>query len=348
LPKNSMTILVCVFVLLGEIAIWLDLGNRLFGSYARTPVGSMVRVSLMVLILLALAAPLAWIWIDSKSHAARLFAYFSACAGAVAFVHFLVPYRHGIVRVVDLHGRSVRELVPGIALSEMAVRLPALPSAADGMTCLVLSDFHCNDKRQIELIRGAIERLQGDRVDLVLLLGDFGETTALLPGVVGAVTSLPGRFGTFCVLGNHDYEGGRHLALIELLGQRAVRVLADEFHDVPELGIVLLGLAYPWSGNVSLPEARDGFVVGLTHSPDNLPYLDRIGVPIAFAGHTHGGKFRVPGLGAILVPSRIGRFLDAGWFRCGNALLYLTRGIGYFPGRFGNTGEICRFTFHRP
>jgi predicted MPP superfamily phosphohydrolase len=338
-----MTALACVFLVLGEIALWLDLGNRLFGSYARTPVGSLARITLIVIVLVALGIPLVWLWIDSTSRLARIVAYSSALLGALAFVHFLFPYRWRIVRVAEPATTSTRPLVPGIVLSSATVELPSLPQSADGMTCLVLSDLHCNGERQLQLLCDAVAQIQDKPPDLVLLLGDFGENSALLPQVVAAVTKLSGRLGTYCVLGNHDYEGGRQSILTELLRERSVRILTDEFHELPELGVALLGLAYPWSRTPRLPGPREGFALGMTHSPDNLPYCDRIGVAFAVAGHTHGGKLRMPGIGAVLVPSRLGRFFDEGWFRRGATLLYLTRGIGYLPGRFGSNGEICWF-----
>ena len=60
-----MTILACGGLLLGELAILLDLGNRLFGSYTRTPIGSSARILLLVVLLLLLASPLLWLWIDT-------------------------------------------------------------------------------------------------------------------------------------------------------------------------------------------------------------------------------------------------------------------------------------------
>jgi predicted MPP superfamily phosphohydrolase len=286
-------------------------------------------------------------WIDANSNVARILTLLAALAGACAFVHFLFPYRRGITRESDRANRSTSELVPGIVLADVTASISGLPAEADGITCLVLSDLHCNDKQQLELVRRAVKQLRSDCADLVFLLGDFGERRELLPEIVAMVANLPTRFGTYCVLGNHDFEGGRRPILLDLLQRCGVRVLDDEYYEVKGLGINLLGLAYPWSGTQVLPERRKGFVLALTHSPDNLPYLAGLGVPLAFAGHTHGGKFKLPGLGAMLVPSAIGRFLDEGWFRLGDTSLYLTRGLGYFPGRFGNRGEVCRFTLNR-
>ena len=91
----------------------------------------------------------------------------------------------------------------------------------------------------------------------------------------------------------------------------------------------------------ALPDAiESAFSIGLTHTPDNIMLLDRLHVPLAFAGHTHGGKLALPFIGRIVVPSKYGRFLDSGWFKLRNTLMYITRGIGYSPGVMGRRGVI--------
>jgi hypothetical protein len=97
-----MTALACAFVILGAAALWLDLGNRLFGSYARSALGALVRIALIVAVIVGIASPLVWLWIDPASRAARIAIYMSGFVGAISFAHFLVPYHWGIRRPVNL------------------------------------------------------------------------------------------------------------------------------------------------------------------------------------------------------------------------------------------------------
>jgi predicted MPP superfamily phosphohydrolase len=68
---------------------------------------------------------------------------------------------------------------------------------------------------------------------------------------------------------------------------------------------------------------------------------------LSFAGHTHGGKIRLPLVGTMLVPSRFGRFLDYGWFQKADCRMFITKGIGYFPGLFGRQGEVLKIRLIR-
>lgn len=168
--------------------------------------------------------------------------------------------------------------------------------------------------------------------DCVCFLGDFGENNGLLPDVLAAVAEVPARQGTFIVRSNHDFEGGREQTVNRTAEQFSMRVLANEAIALDKLGISLIGLEYPWNTQGD-PRVPDGtFAIGLTHTPDNLTHFSRLGVPLSVAGHTHGGKIRLPLIGALLVSSKLGRLLDQGWFAKGGNAIFVTKGIGYFPG----------------
>jgi uncharacterized protein len=47
-----------------------------------------------------------------------------------------------------------------------------------------------------------------------------------------------------------------------------------------------------------------------------------------FAGHYHAGQYRLPWLGALVVPSTYGRRFDHGHFVVSNTHLFVSAGIG--------------------
>ena len=79
----------------------------------------------------------------------------------------------------------------------------------------------------------------------------------------------------------------------------------------------------------------------LTHSPDPVREAAARGLEGMLAGHTHGGQVRVPGFGALLTRTRLGRRYDRGLFLIrspagGATHLYLNPGVGtsHLPMRF--------------
>jgi hypothetical protein len=66
----------------------------------------------------------------------------------------------------------------------------------------------------------------------------------------------------------------------------------------------------------------------LYHTPDLMPEAAAAGVDLYLAGHTHGGQWRLPGLGAILTSSHYWKRYEAGHYQQGNTHLYVSRGLG--------------------
>jgi predicted MPP superfamily phosphohydrolase len=333
---------------LGAATLVLDLGNRLFGSHRRTGAGFTWRLGAVlgsVGLLLAPAGALAW---EPGSTVWRVLSGAAGVVGAVAFVHFLLPYRWGIRRVRrDGVQESCRELTPGILLREVSLRIPSLPAGLDGLEVLVISDVHCRSRRKLGLLRECCAALRPRGADLVLLLGDFGGKSELLAETIELLAAIPARLGTFCVLGNHDLEGAREATIRDLLGRHAVHVLPNAWARFPDRGLALVGLETPWRQPPPAPCEARLFAVGLAHTPDNLALLERLNVGLAVAGHTHGGRARLPVVGPVLVPTLYGRFLDRGLFRRGRTLLYVSAGLGYFCPSPRNRGELTRLVLRR-
>ena len=49
---------------------------------------------------------------------------------------------------------------------------------------------------------------------------------------------------------------------------------------------------------------------------------------MVFAGHYHAGQWRLPWLGAVMLPSRLGRLFDHGHFVVRGTHLFVSAGVG--------------------
>ncbi len=341
-----MSVIGLTLLLLGEIALLLDLGGRLFGTYARTPLRAAVRIITVTAACCALMAPALLSFAFEEGTSPRGL-WVSAGLGILALLHYLFPLRFGIRRVKGGGEAHVEQLLPGVRIRSETYASRLVPAAADGFECLVLSDFHCNTARKLKLLRGIVEALKHETPDCVFVLGDLGENNSLIPDIIATLAELPDRHGKFLVRSNHDFEGGREEVVIRSAAEHSIHVLANESISLPDLGINLLGLEHPWNEDGTPSVAEDAFTIGLTHTPDNLTHFARLGVPVSVAGHTHGGKLRLPLIGALLVPSKFGRLLDYGWFAKGESQILVTKGIGYFPGMLGSQGEVLRLRLER-
>ncbi len=195
-----------------------------------------------------------------------------------------------------------------------------------------LSDFHINSHLPLAYFAGAMKRVAAAKPDLIFFTGDFVthvECVDLLPGILSLAR---GRLGTFGILGNHDDWAGRDIVAaavessgVTLLGNGCAHIAAGNGDH-----LLVCGCEEPWTlDRWQAPIlAPDQLALMLTHTPDNVYRLSRLGFTVIFAGHYHGGQIRIPGLGSLVVPSKYGRRFDHGHFIMHDTHLFVTAGIG--------------------
>lgn len=192
---------------------------------------------------------------------------------------------------------------------------------------LHLSDLHFDRKSRVK--SRFFNRLARIHVDFVFLTGDLIDTVQGIHACVKEIRKLKPKYGVYAVLGNHDYriyppfepflrvlyghefsvdrpEADQLKAELRAAG---INLLANENVSVP-LGhsgdsVCLVGIDDPVTHHANLRKAFHDVPKGilrlaLVHSPVVFPSLQKRGITVAFAGHTHGGQVRLPGLGAVI------------------------------------------------
>jgi uncharacterized protein len=228
----------------------------------------------------------------------------------------------------------------------------AVKGAPEGI--VFIADPHVREEN-LPLIRETIREINAMEPSLVLIGGDFvfgGDDDLALQSVWSELDAP-----TYAVLGNHDYRSGdTATALVKKLTQiRQVRVSVGDYDVGPlddgtadtayadrvaavleangvhvlrnqavdlEVGgrpVRLVGVDDAWAGRANPPalEPTDAFTIYLIHEPDCAAPWD---ADLILAGHLHGGQFLPAG-----VADRLGL---SGRSSCGDAVMYVTRGIG--------------------
>lgn len=233
---------------------------------------------------------------------------------------------------------------------EVLLRRFALPSpdaAARGRRIAFFSDLHFHgtavEKRRIAALAEALTEL---RPDLLLCGGDLAGDATDLPGMAPHLRRLAACApAALTVPGN--WERGKTW-LSTGRWRELYRDCGFELVDNAELdcgGIFVYGGDDLIHGDPELPPPRraDGRLrIFLSHRPDAVVSCDcgdhLAAYTLALCGHTHGGQWRIPGFGALFVPSFYGRRFDRGWFRREGrgAWMFVSSGLGELSlhGRF--------------
>ncbi|MGQ3113375.1 MAG: metallophosphoesterase [Brevundimonas sp.] len=233
----------------------------------------------------------------------------------------------------------------------------------------VISDTHVSAPHtDVPRIVELVERINRERPDLVVLLGDYAgghdpaevrarpERSEILQGVL-AFRGLTAPLGVFGVLGNHD-SWFDEASLDQALTQAGVTVLENRAVPVNSDGgrFWVAGLSDMQSRRTqtSVPLALADVAEGepsvlLTHWPDPFAEVPA-GVALTLAGHTHCGQVNLPLVGRPVLPSPASYRWPCGLYDEGGRKLFVTGGVGVsiLPVRFRARPEIVIVTLQAP
>ncbi len=238
-----------------------------------------------------------------------------------------------------------------------------IPDAFDEFTIVQISDLHNKVFRsnQSSLLKSVIEASP----DIIVITGDlvdrrkYNLDDAML-FIDGAVRIAPVYF----VSGNHEAWSGEYIEISRRLTAAGVVILDDAKVELESNGeiIGLLGLSDPdfftstylegtkYSNlEQHLVELSDESVyqILLSHRPELLDlYVDNK-IDLIFAGHAHGGQFRLPRIGGLIAPDQ--GFMPkytSGSYKEDLSTMVVSRGLGnsIIPVRFFNRPEVVIVT----
>jgi predicted MPP superfamily phosphohydrolase len=277
----------------------------------------------------------------NRRHFLQLLAGATLAAGGAA----------GYTRILEPRWVDVRNL---------AIPIPGLPSALEGVRFAQLSDIHLSEYFSPDRLADALARVQHLAPQWLVLTGDYvGHAAESAAGLVEPLRQLD--MPIYAGFGNHDYWTDRptvqrylQAAGATILLNQAQRVIGD---------LWLAGIDDLWSGRPDLAATlRDipthATTILLAHEPDYFDNLIRLDAPVALqlSGHSHGGQVRFPRTEpdaagqyswAPVLPKH-GRRYPIGLRTIGPRSVYTNRGLGVWPLpiRFNCRPEITVITLH--
>jgi predicted MPP superfamily phosphohydrolase len=235
----------------------------------------------------------------------------------------------------------------------VALPLPRLPHAFDGLRVAFLADIHHGPFTSLEYVRSVVRAALALQPDLILLGGDYSlKDGKYIRPCFEVLSALEAPMGVYGVLGNHDYwhgldrtRAGFAAAKVAELTNRGVWLERGGYR------FRLAGVDDLWYGKVDVrgalgdAAAADACLL-VSHNPDVAENLRDPRVGLMLAGHTHGGQVVFPGERAPFVPSHYGRKYLHGVCRAPATTVYVSRGLGCtsVPVRFGSRPELTLIT----
>lgn len=232
------------------------------------------------------------------------------------------------------------------SVAEATLAPAGWPIGARPLRVLLITDIHGGIFLRPDTLGHIVRALMEMKPDLVVIGGDLvtghvSEATRYLE-VLAALSDAP--LGAWFCFGNHDYFGGNPDQLRDNLDGIGIRTLKNESTILKHGGasIVLGGIDDRLMGRPDwqrLISCHGTPHLLMAHNPDHFYEAEAHGVPLALAGHTHGGQIRFANGPALIRHSRY--CLDEGLYSYRSSLLLVSRGLGSvaLPFRWGADPE---------
>ena len=218
----------------------------------------------------------------------------------------------------------------------VAISSSRIPAAFSGFRIAQVSDLHNAEfgKNNAELLK----LLSESRPDIIVITGNLIDANHTDVGIALGFAQESVRIApTYYVTGNHEAASQQYDTLKAGLEEEGVIVLEDEAISLERGGetISLIGLAdpdftvkgemfgeAPVMVSAKLKNLNDGegkYTIMLSHRSELFETYVNCGIDLVFAGHAHGGQFRLPFIGGVIAPNQ-GLFpkYDAGLYTDGS------------------------------
>lgn len=240
-------------------------------------------------------------------------------------------------------------------IREMTITLSDLPAELDGIRIAHITDIHVGKFTRGAVLDEIVAETNRLNADLVLFTGDLIDNTIRdLPAAVVMLQRIKASSGLYAIEGNHDlFDDPAEFVRGMLAG--GINLLRNQVAAVTIRGVKVQLLGIVWHrGEAETDHAveavaklRDStaFPILLAHHPHAFDRAADLGIPLTFAGHTHGGQLmlnREIGAGPVMF-----RYWS-GLYRKNECSLIVGNGTGnWFPMRVNAPAEIIHLTLKR-
>ncbi|ANE46401.1 phosphoesterase [Paenibacillus swuensis] len=220
----------------------------------------------------------------------------------------------------------------------------------------VASDLHLGDIVSNKHMEKLVRAVNLMKPDLLLLPGDIIDDVVepfIRLNMPEALKRIQTTYGTYAILGNHEYYGGSMDRYIEVMRQTGIPVLRDEVVEVE--GLFQIAGRKDKTAEAADPNGRlpvdvllaqtnpELPIILLDHQPYHLDKAAAAGADVMLSGHTHRGQFAPNHW----VTRRLFE-LDWGYKLKGSMHAFVSSGFGTWgpPIRLASRAEILEIVIH--
>jgi uncharacterized protein len=183
-----------------------------------------------------------------------------------------------------------------IRTSEYRIEIPAKASRLKHFRIAFAADFHLQERTGIHFVQRFAKKIEAIKPDIVIFGGDIIEgdnDDGNVQKYESILRDIRTRYGTYSVLGNHEYYAGQDKG--SFFDKSGIKVLCDN--------LVVIDSSFTLAGRYDshfserksvydlLNSASDSLpVILVDHRPTEIDEVSRSKADIQLSGHTHNGQ----------------------------------------------------------
>lgn len=230
----------------------------------------------------------------------------------------------------------------------VALRIDGAPAFMQGLRALFISDVHLRPVVSDERLAALTAQIAAEKADLLLLGGDYAETSGDCLRFFDALKELSFPLGAYAVPGNNDADSRDTLAQTTALAGVTLLTNAECTIDLPGGKLCIGGCddhKYGSPRTAALFSGSEDYRILLSH----FPVQPDCECDLILCGHTHGGQCNLLGI----TPYSLGferRFRlrgVRGLHKTGSGRMFIGNGVGVsrVPLRMGAQPQIYLLEF---
>jgi predicted MPP superfamily phosphohydrolase len=227
-----------------------------------------------------------------------------------------------------------------IRTSEYRIEIPKKSAKIDHLRIAFVADFHLQERTNIKFVERFVKKIAIIQPDLMVFGGDIVEGdkddgNRTMFEIL--LKEIKAKYGSFAVLGNHEFYGGKDKA--SFFDKAGLKVLCDS--------TVVIDNSFSLTGRYDshfsrrktigdlLKSVSDSLpVILIDHRPTEIDQVSKTAVDVQLSGHTHDGQ---------LFPINliINGIYELGWGyqKIGNTHFFVTSGIRLWGPPVRTTGK---------
>ena len=214
-----------------------------------------------------------------------------------------------------------------------------------------ISDMHVGGLIDRDFVSKSVKTINSLNADLIAITGDLTDAHIdTLKDAIGELRHLKSRYGTYYIVGNHEYfhSAGDTIAYLKTIG---IHVLENTSMKIDDFYIAGVYDLFGYRSNTFVPDITKAMkdipanapTLLLAHQPKYIEHLEGFTPSLILSGHTHGGQVWPFGYLVSLAQPYLKGLHSLG----DNRHIYVNSGIGFWgpPMRLGSHAEITCITW---